>query len=573
MPDKRTDAQSTTPAIPSVAIPDHNLIRLIAKGSYGEVWLAKNTLGTYRAVKVVFAATFRDHKPFEREFSGVQKFEPVSRLHPGLMDVLQVGRNPKEGFFYCVMELADDANTGQNFEPETYQPHTLSWEISKHKLLPIKNCIEIGFAIASALAFLHEKGLIHRDVKPSNIIFIEGAPKLADIGLVAEMSEALSYVGTEGFIPPEGPGTIQADIYSLGKVLYEISTGKDRHEYPELPTLLGDSEESRKLIEFNKIVIKACRTKPKDRYASSLDLSIQLRRLEEGKAIVDNKSKWSLIFVVLLLIALAGIYYRTITSRRSLQIRNANNFSTVAYKKPTPVPKGIVAWWPGDGITKDLISGQWSLLMQEAGFSEGKVGKAFTLDGLSAHVRIPDRADLRLTNGMTIEAWIFPTRTETWIHPFDTQPWEKPGRRDVFQEIVSKWDIRNTGQKSYTLTLRPEGKISLTVSATGTDSGATTIISTNIVPLAKWTHVAATYDSQFLRIFINGAVESEVSYHEGIFPGTNDLALGGFVGGAAPGEVLSPFKGQVDEVSIYNRALTPAELALIHRADSAGKKK
>ena len=58
-------------------------------------------------------------------------------------------------------------------------------------------------------------GLIHRDIKPSNIIFVNGIPKLADIGLVAEQSEAKSFVGTEGFIPPEGPGTPRADIYSL----------------------------------------------------------------------------------------------------------------------------------------------------------------------------------------------------------------------------------------------------------------------------------------------------------------------------------------------------------------------
>ena len=64
---------------------------------------------------------------------------------------------------------------------------------------------------------------------------MNGAPKLADIGLVAETSDARSFVGTEGFIPPEGPGAPQADLYSLGKVLYEISTGNDRRDFPALP--------------------------------------------------------------------------------------------------------------------------------------------------------------------------------------------------------------------------------------------------------------------------------------------------------------------------------------------------
>src|SRR5206468_2532672 len=79
-----------------------------------------------------------------------------------------------------------------------------------------------SLALTSALAFLHEQGLIHRDIKPSNIIFVQGQPKLADIGLVAGSDETCSFVGTEGFIPPEGPGTPAADVYSLGKVLMEL---------------------------------------------------------------------------------------------------------------------------------------------------------------------------------------------------------------------------------------------------------------------------------------------------------------------------------------------------------------
>jgi hypothetical protein len=49
-------------------------------------------------------------QPFERELSGIRKFEPISRLHDGLVDILQVGRNDQSGYFYCVMELADDAS-------------------------------------------------------------------------------------------------------------------------------------------------------------------------------------------------------------------------------------------------------------------------------------------------------------------------------------------------------------------------------------------------------------------------------------------------------------------------------
>ena len=100
----------TTPALQhsTPSIPDHELLRCIGRGSYGGVWLARNKLGTYRAVKIVYRSTFEGSRPFEREFKGIQKFEPLSRSHEGLVDILQVGST--EEYFYYVMELADDAS-------------------------------------------------------------------------------------------------------------------------------------------------------------------------------------------------------------------------------------------------------------------------------------------------------------------------------------------------------------------------------------------------------------------------------------------------------------------------------
>jgi len=85
-PDSAPQGERSAPTIP-----DHELIRYIGGGSYGEVWLGRNKLGTLRAVKIVYRRTFEDSRPFEREFHGIQKFEPVSRSHEGLVDILQVG--------------------------------------------------------------------------------------------------------------------------------------------------------------------------------------------------------------------------------------------------------------------------------------------------------------------------------------------------------------------------------------------------------------------------------------------------------------------------------------------------
>ena len=253
-------------------IPDHEVLRLIGSGSGGQVWLARNALGTLRAVKTVRRQSPRHERSFEREFSGILKFEPVSRLHDGLVDILQVGRNESGGYFYYVMELADDTATGQNIRPETYQPKTLAYHGGQIRRFPVAECVRHGTAIASALGFLHRHGLIHRDIKPSNIIFVNDVPKLADIGLVTDLTEDRSLLGTEGFIPAEGSGSVRADIYSLGKVLYEISTGRDRNDYPALPDDLDNGAEARDLVLLNKIILKACRAKPWLRYQTAEEM-------------------------------------------------------------------------------------------------------------------------------------------------------------------------------------------------------------------------------------------------------------------------------------------------------------
>jgi len=280
------------------AIPDHELIRCIGHGSYGEVWLARNRLGTLRAVKIVYRQSFEDSRPFEREFKGIQKFEPISRSHDGLVDILQVGG--AEEYFYYVMELGDAEEppdvTRLTSSPEralpreksepphvgSYVPKTLRSEVRRLGRLPVAQCLQIGQLLASALAHLHAQGLVHRDIKPSNIIFVDGAPKLADIGLVADVSEARSFVGTEGFIPPEGPGAAQADLYSLGKVLYELSTGRDRRDFPALPDDLAEDEA---MLELNAVILKTCKSDLRERYQSAVELQGDLVLLQSGRSV------------------------------------------------------------------------------------------------------------------------------------------------------------------------------------------------------------------------------------------------------------------------------------------------
>lgn len=243
---------------PTPTIPDHQVLRQIGSGAYGEVWLAKSLTGAWRAVKIVWREDFDDERTFNREFEGILQYEPIARNHPGLVHILHVGRQDGEHpYYYYVMELGDDARTGVQIHQDEYVPRTLQTDkkLSGNKPLPLDYCLEIGSQLAHALLYLHSKNLTHRDIKPANVIFVNSRPKLADIGLVAHQDQR-SFVGTEGFIPPDGPGTKRADVYALAKVLYEISTGKDRLDFPELPTL-NDDLASKKWHQFNNIICQA----------------------------------------------------------------------------------------------------------------------------------------------------------------------------------------------------------------------------------------------------------------------------------------------------------------------------
>ena len=263
-------------------IPDHQLVRRVGQGAYGDVWLGKTVLGTFRALKVVYRRTFPDARPYEREFAGIKNFEPVSRTHPGLVCVLHIGRNDQLGYFYCVMELGDDQAAGQTIDPAKYTPKTLRTEITARGRLPAIECLELSLSLLPALGHLHRHGLVHRDLKPSNVIFVLGRPKLADTGLVASIGEALTAVGTEGYMPPEGPGTPVGDLYGFGKLLYEISTGLDRSRFPSLPTRLHQFADAPLLAGLNKIILKACDPRPRKRFRSADELERALRKLRPG---------------------------------------------------------------------------------------------------------------------------------------------------------------------------------------------------------------------------------------------------------------------------------------------------
>lgn len=265
------------------SVPGHTVLRGIGAGSSGEVWLARSETGAWRAVKVVRRDRFEDERSFLREFEAVRRFERLSREHPGFIDILQTGWTDDGAGYFYVMELGDGDRPG--WTAENYAPRTLARVLRDEGRLTTDACVELGLRLCEGLQALHAEGLIHRDIKPSNVVYADGVPKLADIGTVIGTHEAQSYVGTEGFIAPEGPNSAQADVYALGKLLYVAATGKDRRDFPDPGAEMESGPEAPRLRELNLVLLKACAAHPSRRYPSSRHLHADLGRLRSGRSI------------------------------------------------------------------------------------------------------------------------------------------------------------------------------------------------------------------------------------------------------------------------------------------------
>ncbi len=286
---RRTETLAKTVAMETLPeTPGYELIQPpFAEGAYGKVWLARNSAKQWVALKVIYLAKFGgDLNPYEREYKGIQKYQPISNQHPGLLRVDFVSAKKSDCFYY-VMELGDSLQPGWERAPTTYQPCDL---VSKRaqlrgRRLPVEECVNIGIALCEPLEFLHQQGLTHRDIKPQNIIFVNGQPKLADLGLIAEIRPAnqeRTLVGTPGYMPPapERPGTVAADIYALGMVLYVLCTGRAPGLFPEVATTLVSTEDPPEFLPLNHIILKACQPLPADRYASAAQMCSDLKEIQ-----------------------------------------------------------------------------------------------------------------------------------------------------------------------------------------------------------------------------------------------------------------------------------------------------
>ena len=263
------------------------LIQKSGDGAYGEVWLAEDIIGSRVAVKILHG------KYSDREVAGLKRYKDCN--HPNLLKIRYVEINEK-GVCYT-MDAADDLNEG----PGDYQPDTLANRLNKFGRLEGEEIAALVEDLLSGLEELHKHGLVHRDIKPDNILWVNGRATLADVGLIAN-DGANSLAGTPGFLSPQvlegNPAEARDDFYALGKVIYCAMTGLDAKEYPSLPADMTISVDA----NLNRAVRESC--------SHPVSSAAEFRKLLAEKKTGSEKKHfpWKMLLKIILVVSgFAGV--------------------------------------------------------------------------------------------------------------------------------------------------------------------------------------------------------------------------------------------------------------------------
>jgi beta-lactam-binding protein with PASTA domain/predicted Ser/Thr protein kinase len=274
----------TDPLIDALFDGRYRILRKLGAGGMANVYLAEDQeLGRRVAIKILNDRHANDEQFVERFRREAKNAAALS--HPNIVSIYD--RGEAEGTYYIAMEYLDG--------------RSLKELIVSRGPAPVKVALEYARQILSALRFAHRHGIVHRDIKPHNVLVDgEGRVKVTDFGIAragaSQMTEAGSIVGTAQYLSPEqargGAVDQRSDLYSLGIVLYELLTGeppfqgetpveiamKHLSHAPEPPSALRPDLPR----ELDWIVMRALAKDPEDRYQSAEEMDADLERVSRG---------------------------------------------------------------------------------------------------------------------------------------------------------------------------------------------------------------------------------------------------------------------------------------------------
>ena len=296
---------------------DWRLGREIGRGAYGVVYLATNGKGERAAVKVCRRSDVGDER-YERELRGTKLYSSIPPQE-GLVRMRAFAEEPWG--FYAVMDLADDEFGGSPDSSDGYRPKTLASVIEGEKALPLKECVKLALSLAKGLTVLQRHHLLHRDIKPGNVLYVGGRPVLSDPGLIVEESEAASLVGTPGYVPPEKFTDAASDIYSLGRTLKAASFGRQIEDLDKGPAMEADTGAALFPVWW-RILNKAADPTPSRRYQSAKALIKDLNALRRKMVLSSFWRSWMpKAAIVLTLIGLIVIGVSSRIGTNGLELR------------------------------------------------------------------------------------------------------------------------------------------------------------------------------------------------------------------------------------------------------------
>ena len=221
-------------------------------------------------------------------------------------------------------------------------------------------------------------------------------------------------------------------------------------------------------------------------------------------------------------------------------------------------PSGLAGWWPAEGNVNDVVSTNHGAFQGGAsGGATGAVGSAFSFDGTNGFVQIPDASVFHPTN-LTIECWVR-------FSSLDSAG--SGGSPAGDQYVVFKQNSRNSGFEGFDLSKTRSGNDVFRFLVSSSAGQSVEVHSTSAITVGTWYHVAAVRGSNFISLYVNGQLQNQATVGFAQDYGTIPL----FFGTSGQSYWDHKLKGNLDEVSLYNRALNSAEILAIYNAGAAGK--